>query len=142
MFRKTNILSENTEVYNLLCDSLEIEPRPNNGTLRLPLKPIGLHSDPEALPLEDPHDPPATGVSIPANTPSPATEESPPPSNPTASHTTSTPPTPADEDDAKETPDKDQVSSLLDDIFDTIGSFKDWVSGIFGSDDSDDGEED
>lgn len=36
---------QNTEVYNIVCDSLGIEPRPNNGTLRLPLVPIGLHSD-------------------------------------------------------------------------------------------------
>lgn len=36
---------ENTEVYNILCDSLAITPKPNNGTLRLPLKPTGLHSD-------------------------------------------------------------------------------------------------
>ena len=36
---------QNTEVYNILCDSLGLEPKPNNGTLRLPLKPIGLHSD-------------------------------------------------------------------------------------------------
>lgn len=28
-----------------MCDSIGIEPKPNNGTLRLPLKPIGLHSD-------------------------------------------------------------------------------------------------
>lgn len=38
-------LPENTEVYNIVCDSLGIEPKPNNGTLRLPLKPIGLHSE-------------------------------------------------------------------------------------------------
>ncbi|KAL9137286.1 MAG: hypothetical protein Q9175_001512 [Cornicularia normoerica] len=36
---------QNTEVYNIVCDSIGIEPKPNNGTLRLPLKPIGLHSD-------------------------------------------------------------------------------------------------
>ena len=36
---------ENVEAYNIVCDSLGIEPRPNNGTLRLPLKPVGLHSD-------------------------------------------------------------------------------------------------
>ena len=36
---------QNTEVYNIICDSLGIEPKPNNGTLRLPLKPVGLHSD-------------------------------------------------------------------------------------------------
>lgn len=36
---------ENTEVYNIICDSLFIKSKPNNGTLRLPLRPIGLHSD-------------------------------------------------------------------------------------------------
>lgn len=42
---------ENTEVYNLLCDSVGIEPVPNNGTLRLPLHPLGIHEshDPEEL---------------------------------------------------------------------------------------------
>lgn len=28
-----------------MCDSIGIEPKPNNGTFRLPLKPIGLHSE-------------------------------------------------------------------------------------------------
>lgn len=27
----------------MLCDSLGLKPKPNNGTLRLPLKPIGTH---------------------------------------------------------------------------------------------------
>lgn len=51
---------QNIEVYNVVCDSLGIEPKPNNGTLRLPLKPIGVHSDlsaiddiPEDLPSDD-----------------------------------------------------------------------------------------
>ncbi|KAL9600442.1 MAG: hypothetical protein Q9219_003195 [cf. Caloplaca sp. 3 TL-2023] len=35
---------QNIEVYNIVCDSLGIEPKANNGTLRLPLKPIGVHS--------------------------------------------------------------------------------------------------
>lgn len=43
---------ENTEVYNIICDSLAIEPKANNGTLRLPLKPIGLHSEYEDEDLE------------------------------------------------------------------------------------------
>lgn len=34
---------QNIEVYNLLCDSLGLTPKPNNGTLRLPFKPIGTH---------------------------------------------------------------------------------------------------
>ena len=38
----------------MLCDSVGIMPAPNNGTLRLPLKPIGLHSGNH---LETPADP-------------------------------------------------------------------------------------
>jgi predicted AlkP superfamily pyrophosphatase or phosphodiesterase len=34
---------QNTEVYNIVCDSLGIKPVPNNGTVRLPLKPSGKH---------------------------------------------------------------------------------------------------
>ncbi|KAL1892855.1 hypothetical protein Sste5346_006747 [Sporothrix stenoceras] len=44
---------QNIEVYNMLCDSIGIEPRPNNGTLHLPLKPVGLHDAPPVEP-EDP----------------------------------------------------------------------------------------
>ncbi|KIW74266.1 hypothetical protein Z517_12206 [Fonsecaea pedrosoi CBS 271.37] len=36
---------QNIEVYNIMCDSLGIVPQPNNGTLRLPLKTEGLHSE-------------------------------------------------------------------------------------------------
>ncbi|KAG9258555.1 alkaline-phosphatase-like protein [Emericellopsis atlantica] len=46
---------QNIEVYNMLCDSVGMEPRPNNGTLRLPLKPVGTHK-PEDTP-EVPEDP-------------------------------------------------------------------------------------
>ncbi|KAK5255919.1 hypothetical protein LTR16_004427, partial [Cryomyces antarcticus] len=48
--------TENIEVYNIVCDSIGVVPRPNNGTLRLPLKPIGLHSDEGVPQLEIPHD--------------------------------------------------------------------------------------
>ncbi|KAJ4298721.1 hypothetical protein N0V88_003753 [Collariella sp. IMI 366227] len=48
---------QNIEVYNLLCDSVGITPAPNNGTLRLPLKPIGLHDDPGAQGIDTPVDP-------------------------------------------------------------------------------------
>ncbi|KUJ08193.1 Phosphodiest-domain-containing protein [Mollisia scopiformis] len=60
---------QNTEVYNIVCDSLGLVPKPNNGTLRLPLKPIGLHSPDTAL--EDPNDPP-TSTPTPSPTPSPS----------------------------------------------------------------------
>ena len=53
-------LTENIEVYNIVCDSLGVIPRPNNGSLRLPLKPIGLHAeDPDVLhdlPIDLPSD--------------------------------------------------------------------------------------
>ncbi|CAK7273408.1 hypothetical protein SEPCBS119000_005638 [Sporothrix epigloea] len=45
---------QNIEVYNMICDSIGIDPRPNNGTLRLPLRPTELHS---AAPIEEPADP-------------------------------------------------------------------------------------
>ncbi|KAG5912634.1 hypothetical protein E4U42_002088, partial [Claviceps africana] len=34
---------QNINVYNILCDTLGITPHPNNGTLRLPLRPVGTH---------------------------------------------------------------------------------------------------
>ena len=43
-------------MYNMLCDSVAIKPQSNNGTLRLPLKPIGIHHA-EDIPKE-PSDPP------------------------------------------------------------------------------------
>ncbi|KAF7955733.1 hypothetical protein EAE96_004657 [Botrytis aclada] len=46
---------QNIEVYNIICDSLGLTPNPNNGTLRLPLKPIGLHSSDTTPP--EPADP-------------------------------------------------------------------------------------
>jgi hypothetical protein len=52
----------NIDVYNIVCDSIGIEPVPNNGTLRLPLKPIGLHSDAGAPVLDTPQDLPEHGV--------------------------------------------------------------------------------
>lgn len=48
---------QNTEVYNIICDSVGVQPVPNNGTLRLPLKPVGLHSDPDAPKPSTPADP-------------------------------------------------------------------------------------
>ena len=53
---------ENIEVYNMICDSLGIQPKPNNGTLRLPLKPVGLHSDKPVSAEKDPVDFPSSGV--------------------------------------------------------------------------------
>jgi hypothetical protein len=60
--------TENIEVYNMLCDSVGISPAANNGTLRLPLKPIGLHSDPATSVLDTPADPPVESHQPPAST--------------------------------------------------------------------------
>ncbi|KAF2754088.1 Phosphodiest-domain-containing protein [Pseudovirgaria hyperparasitica] len=49
---------QNIELYNIVCDSLGIQPLPNNGTLRLPLRPIGLHNETGAPGIERPNDPP------------------------------------------------------------------------------------
>ncbi|KAH9995464.1 Phosphodiest-domain-containing protein [Xylariaceae sp. FL0662B] len=51
---KMNVF-QNINVYNILCDSVGVKAMPNNGTLRLPLTPVGLH-DPETV-LEEPADP-------------------------------------------------------------------------------------
>lgn len=55
--KSTDFAPENIEVYNILCDSVGISPAPNNGTLRLPLKPVGLHSDEPGAGIESPVDP-------------------------------------------------------------------------------------
>lgn len=54
-------------MYNILCDSIGLTPASNNGTLRLPLKPVGLHED--VPPIEVPSDP-VTSYSI-TSTPAP-----------------------------------------------------------------------
>ncbi|KAI0172624.1 ectonucleotide pyrophosphatase/phosphodiesterase family member 3 [Hypoxylon sp. FL1284] len=47
---------QNINVYNILCDSVGMkEAKPNNGTLHLPLKVVGLH-DPDTV-IEEPADP-------------------------------------------------------------------------------------
>jgi predicted AlkP superfamily pyrophosphatase or phosphodiesterase len=60
------VLLENTEVYNMLCDSIGLTPNPNNGTLRLPLMPIGLHDDP-AVSTEIPADPAEATTAVPSS---------------------------------------------------------------------------
>lgn len=46
---------QNIEVYNMVCDSIGVAPKASNGTLRLPLTPVGLH-DSETV-IEEPADP-------------------------------------------------------------------------------------
>ncbi|KAM6482928.1 Phosphodiest-domain-containing protein [Trichoderma sp. SZMC 28011] len=66
---------QNIEVYNLLCDSLGLKPKPNNGTLRLPLKPIGTHKaeDEPEVPVD-----PVTSYSVVSTSTSTSTTSSQP----------------------------------------------------------------
>ncbi|CAM1501806.1 Fc.00g037900.m01.CDS01 [Cosmosporella sp. VM-42] len=106
---------QNIEVYNILCDSLGIEPKPNNGTLRLPLKPIGLHN-PGDTP-ETPEDPVSTVKPTTSAEPSakpessikperPTIPEKPPPERPTVHERPSQParPTVPEKPSAQEKP--------------------------------------
>lgn len=65
---------QNTEVYNIVCDSLGIKSHSNNGTLHLPLKTQGLHNDYNAPTSEAPSDPP-NGDSKPPKTPADGKEK-------------------------------------------------------------------
>lgn len=48
---------QNIELYNIICDSIGLTPAPNNGTLRLPLKPTGHHNDTSPSIHDTPEDP-------------------------------------------------------------------------------------
>ncbi|KAL1955923.1 hypothetical protein VTO42DRAFT_7996 [Malbranchea cinnamomea] len=121
---------QNIEVYNIICDSLEIEPRPNNGTLRLPLKPVGLHSDPDAPSVDTPEDLPASTT---ANHLTAVTSM---PDGPTATTTdfsvTSAGLSPSRPAAQEEASDEDEDKTIFDEIADSLMSFKDWLMGLFG----------
>lgn len=67
---------QNTAVYGIVCDSLGLPPASNNGTLRLPLKPVGLHSI--VGPGEIPEDPLPSGATVPVIAPVPQFSNMPP----------------------------------------------------------------
>ncbi|KAE8351378.1 alkaline-phosphatase-like protein [Aspergillus coremiiformis] len=102
---------QNVNVYNIICDTLGLDPRPNNGTLRLPLRPVGLHSDKDTPALESPSDPPR----VPPST----TSAAPASNSPTATATT-----PADSED-------DHPSTWWGTIWDKLGNLKDWAGDLF-----------
>ncbi|EUC50966.1 hypothetical protein COCMIDRAFT_21678 [Bipolaris oryzae ATCC 44560] len=65
---------QNIELYNIICDSINLQPAPNNGTLRLPLKATGLHSDnndsANGSENETPEDPVSSYTLSPSSSPS------------------------------------------------------------------------
>ncbi|KAL2866485.1 alkaline phosphatase family protein [Aspergillus lucknowensis] len=111
---------QNINVYNILCDSLGIAPHPNNGTLRLPLKPSGLHSDEDAPVLDNPSDPPATQSAASATSAGPS---------PTAATPHSPSPSPANpKEDAG-----DEADTWWGSIWGKVEELKDWASDLFES---------
>lgn len=140
----------------MICDSLGVEPRPNNGTLRLPLRPLGLHSDEEAPAMESVEDPPVSSVSasvVPTMVPSGVSSEMVPseatPLEPTSVEVpgaTSMPDptqTPAPESDAGSEDEGDDESSEDNNqetdntwwqaIWDKLHDLKEWASEVFAA---------
>lgn len=131
-------------MYNILCDSLCLTPKPNNGTLRLPLKPVGLH-DPETAASEplDPIDPSITtdpGTDAISISPIEASSAADP--NETQPGFVGVDPveeggekTSAEDDNTDEAANEEQKNGFWDYLMGTLEGFKDWVSGLADSGD-------
>ncbi|KAI2674440.1 hypothetical protein DTO006G1_5533 [Penicillium roqueforti] len=120
---------QNIEVYNIVCDSLGVNPLPGNGTLRLPLKPVGLHSDENAPVLDTPPDPPAqtspiAGPSQPAYPqPSPPQRKPPRPAPRPTTAANAPPATDYQSDDEK-------GSTWWGTVWHKLDDFKNWAGGV------------
>ncbi|KXT12754.1 hypothetical protein AC579_679 [Pseudocercospora musae] len=115
---------QNTEVYNILCDSLGLEPRPNNGTIRLPFQTDGLH-DFEAF-VPEPDDPaPTDHIDASILLPPPVIAADADSFNPPVAE--------AAIDDGDGTQDKTASGSWREWFNDKIQDFKQWASGVFGT---------
>ncbi|KAI9825292.1 MAG: hypothetical protein M1832_001326 [Thelocarpon impressellum] len=108
---------QNTEVYNILADSLSLEPHPNNGTLRLPLRPVGLHSDDGAPALATPSDPEAEVEKTPVGVDEP---DVPSGSRPTI------------DDSGNDGEEKSRLKTLMDFLGSKFEGFKEWVEAKMG----------
>ncbi|PGH05900.1 hypothetical protein GX51_02681 [Blastomyces parvus] len=126
---------ENIEVYNIVCDSLEIEPHPNNGTLRLPLNPMGLHSPEDSPGAETLDDPPISTSTSPSNVAITSKPQNDAPSRPPVTTSAAAPdstPTPkAGEQDGDTSP--KSSPSLWDKLLDKIERLKNWAQGLLES---------
>lgn len=134
---------ENVNVYNILCDSLGVEPLPNNGTLRLPLQPVGLHSEEDVPVLEHPQDPPSSiAETSSAGRPSTSSTSTTAP-KPTSEGTEGTkdtpdyPPEEVPQGEADTKPgDQSMEGNVWDSIWGTMNGIKDWavdlIGGLFG----------
>lgn len=116
---------ENINVYNILCDSLGIDPHPNNGTLRLPLKTSGLHSDEDAPALDNPSDPPITQSVASDATTSPTSTVSAPSQSASAS------PSAKPEEDAGDEQGTSWWGTVWDEVEDKVEDLTDWATDLF-----------
>ena len=113
---------QNTEVYNIVCDSVGIKPHPNNGTLHLPLKTEGLHSDAGAPQLDTPED-----ASHDDEVDSPPTSSAPPSQTGEATVSATTAP----DSEAEKT--SDSKSEWWKFIHDQLQKAKDWAKQFIDS---------
>ena len=135
---------ENIEVYNIVCDSLGVTPLPNNGTLRLPLQPVGLHSD-EAAALANVEGPPVDsddGNEPTASSPSAATVSLDPPDVEITDAPLPTTPATEENDAGSGSEDSASGDSEGDDgpeaswwqaTLDKWNDFKDWAAQLFAA---------
>ncbi|KAF2099367.1 Phosphodiest-domain-containing protein [Rhizodiscina lignyota] len=129
---------QNTEVYNIVCDSIGLSPAPNNGTLRLPLKPIGLHSDPETPKLDTPDDPPthtltpveSAAAEAAAGAASSALAEATKEASELLSDQS---PVATETQAADDGSEKNRINKWWQWLADKLDHAKDWAKGVFGS---------
>lgn len=109
-------------MYNIVCDSLGIKPIANNGTLRLPLVPIGLHSDLPPTDDDTPSDLPSDSTPTVPATPDIIASTSPIVSTPTGQS----------ENDSNKS-ETEESKSLWDYLKAKLDAAKIWAVGVFSS---------
>ncbi|PYI09658.1 nucleotide pyrophosphatase family protein [Aspergillus sclerotiicarbonarius CBS 121057] len=117
---------QNTNVYNIICDSLGVTPHPNNGTMRLPLQTIGLHSDEGTPTLDSPPDPPfpsSTAGMTPTKMPSAEMSASASP--------TETAPEAQPEPDSESDDDDEEDPTWWGVLWDKLEEAKEWATDLF-----------
>lgn len=133
---------QNTEVYNIVCDSLGLEPRKNNGTIRLPFTVSGLHDpDGDVIMSDDVDDFELVPALLPPEIPKPV---GPPSLNPTPTEESGDSPVPVASNapvdssdpevngDAIE-PTQDKPNSWTVWVNSKLHAIKDWATDVFGS---------
>ncbi|GAB7365916.1 hypothetical protein MBLNU230_g7244t1 [Neophaeotheca triangularis] len=150
---------QNIEVYNVVCDSLGIEPTKGNGTLRLPFQVDGVHGDLTES-LEKVHDHPAlesqsanpfiAPVPVPSNMPPVVGSASGEAFSRTASAAKSEgtvegvveqPARPEVHDGLEDDKEDDKMSAWWDWVTGKVEDAKGWVSGLFKGEKEGKGEE-